>query len=245
MLVFNVTEMAAKHLCRRYKKGVDNAFFNVPTSSIEEDVQSQSGHSREQIHFVVDVIKIGDDYNFIVVEYETHWCHILHQVKENDVGVFVNRFYTRWFNSIGFMAEHYGLFCGSEMQAGIDNFFSCHDEMYFYIRKDKSLNDIIKRIYNKYRNAYCLAECYPENEEVACGYDVSINKCSNNKDRGENSNAAEGMMILFLRDYFGWTAKKLSSARAIIRDEENHHDDSILINKDIFTVENFDNRSLH
>uniref|UniRef100_A0A1A9Z2B8 DNA topoisomerase n=1 Tax=Glossina pallidipes TaxID=7398 RepID=A0A1A9Z2B8_GLOPL len=57
MLVFNVTEMAAKHLCRRYKKGVDNAFFNVPTSSIEEDVQSQSGHSREQIHFVVDVIK--------------------------------------------------------------------------------------------------------------------------------------------------------------------------------------------
>lgn len=72
MLVFNVTEKAAKHLCRRYKKGVDNAFFNVPTSSIEEDVQLQRGHSREQIHFVIDVIKIGDDYNFIVVEYETH-----------------------------------------------------------------------------------------------------------------------------------------------------------------------------
>lgn len=246
MLIFNFSEMAAKHIYPSYKKGRNTGIFEIPLHlRIEEEVKEIEKSSRDQLQFFVYAFEIGSDYHFVVMEYHTRWCHVLHKMKKADLSDFVQRFYERWISSIAWMGDFYGLFSQSEMRGGIKDYFLCHDEIKFHIRTDASCNTHMSQIAHDYEYTYRIAGEYPKDEKIALSNDLGIN--SNIRKKKGNKNyfrpKAE-MMALYLSDYLHWTDKKIQTAKQIMIDEDTKTFNGEFA-KPTFSVDTLSHRTLH
>lgn len=218
MLIFNFTEAAAKHLCPEYRKDKALGFFEPLTTETVEQAFVGS-ESKEKMVFCLHVVKLGRYHNVIVMEYGTLWCHVIHKVKKGDWDDVFHRFHERWVNALTWMGHDCDLFDFAKMKKGLDNYFSCHKDLRFFVRSDKSCTAHITQIAHEYEMNYRRIGDYPYDEENATLYDFSLNnRFKKRKGASEPFLPKNEMLSLYLREYMGFGHGKWLAAMKKVRD---------------------------
>jgi len=213
MITINCSLAAAEHLYKGFKKGRDEGFF-VPTNgeSLEDTQREQEKNQQLCLQWVVHAIKLGRSVSLIAMEYQTRYCHVIHQVKKGDVQGFFGRLQERLMNGLQWQGVDYSLFGEAELDKGFDRYFSAHKDIQFMLRSDKSVMAHIAQVNALYSDVYYDNSCYPPNEESALEYDLRLNQDWRNR-KGEpyHLQAYEKMLRLWLKDYLQFPPEKLNS----------------------------------
>lgn len=212
MMVINCSAAAATHLYGKYKKNVDEGFFE-PASSVQQTIMERQSDikNKEIIQWVVHAVKIGRSTCLIAMEYESRWVHVIHQVRKGDVQGFVERLNTRLVNGMEWLGADYSLFTTAAMEKSIDRYFKQHKEIRFYQQTDRSVMAHISQVSYQFQYTYDQVGVFPEDEEMALHFDLRLNdewRCI----KGENDilKAQEKMLLIWLVHY-----NKLSFVKAM------------------------------
>ncbi len=76
MITINCSRLAAEHLYKGFKKGIDEGFFEPATALSLAEIQEQQG-KRLFFQWVVHAIKLGRSTCLIAMEYDTRYCHVI------------------------------------------------------------------------------------------------------------------------------------------------------------------------
>lgn len=218
MITINCSRLAAEHLYKGFKKGSDKGFFELATShSLAETQQEQMEEFCFQ--WVVHAIKLGRSTCLIAMEYETRYCHVIHQVKKGDMQGFFSRLQERLMNGLEWQGQDYSLFDSAEMEQGIKRYFSLHKDIRFYQRTDKSVMSHINQVAAEYSDVYHSTGCFPPDEETALDFDIRLNQTWRIR-KGEKYDLQvnEKMIQRWLTDYLHFAPLRVSDAMARIKD---------------------------
>lgn len=120
MITINCSRLAAEHLYKGFKKGIDEGFFEPATSQSPAETQEQQGQGL-CFQWGVHAVKFGCSTCLIAMEYGTRYCDVIHQVKKGDMQDFFSRLQERLMNGL----ERQGQDCSA-----------------FYCRQRRSLREI-------------------------------------------------------------------------------------------------------
>lgn len=220
MITINCSRLAAEHLYKGFKKGIDEGFFEPATSQSLAETQEQ----QEQglcFQWVVHAVKFGRSTCLIAMEYNTRYCHVIHQVRKGDMQDFFSRLQDRLMNGLEWQGQDYSLFDTAEMEQGIGRYFSQHKNIRFYQRTDASVMAHISQAAVEYGDVYHNTGCFPPDEETAVDFDIRLNQTWRTR-KGEKYGlrANEKMIQLWLTEYLRLTPQCVNDAMARIKHVE-------------------------
>lgn len=219
-MVINCSSAAALHLYGKYKKGLDEGFFE-PSSRVSDTVAGrQESHSDGSLfQWVVHAVKIGRATCLIAMELNTRWVHVIHRVHKGDVNGFVERLNARLVNGIEWLGSDFSLITPEEMTRAIDRYFELHRELRFYQQTDRSVMTHIAQVSAEYRYVYqCVGE-FPGDEETALEFDLRLNdSLRSRKGEPEYWKVSEKMLEYWLVTCAGRSEAETTRALNTIRD---------------------------
>lgn len=203
MMIINCSAAAASHLYGKYKKNSDEGFFE-PASTVNQTIMERQVDVKNTdiIQWVVHAVKIGRSTCLIAMEYQTRWVHVIHQVRKGDVQDFVERLNSRLINGMEWIGTDFSLFTDAAMEQSIDLFFKKHTDIRFYQQTERSVMTHISQVSARYQYTYNRAGEFPEDEEMALGFDLSLNddwRCR--KGEKYDLKVQDKMLLLWLTDY--------------------------------------------
>ncbi|WON75997.1 DUF6933 domain-containing protein [Serratia sp. UGAL515B_01] len=219
MITINCSLAAAEHLCKGFKKGSKEGFFEpVTPQSIAETQAERENANQPCFQWVVHAIKLGRSICLIAVEFETRYCHVIHQVKKGDMQGFFSRLQERLMNGLEWQGQDYSLFDSMQMEQGIERYFSQHEDIRFYQRTDRSVMGHVSQIAAEYSDVYHNTGCFPPDEETALEFDIRLNQTWRTR-KGEKCalQANEKMLQHWLTEYLRFAPQKITDAMAKIK----------------------------
>lgn len=217
MITINCSLSAAQHLYKGFKKGSCEGFFEpVTTQSLADTQAEQEKKKKACFQWVVHAIKLGRSTCLIAMEYETRYCHVIHQVKKGDMQDFVSRLQERLMNGLEWQGQDYSLFNSVEMEQGIERYFSLHKDVRFYQRTDRSVMSHISQVDGEYSEVYHHNTGYfPPDEKTALDFDFKLNQTWRNR-KGDKFElyANEKMIQQWLTQYLCFAPQKVIDAMA-------------------------------
>lgn len=218
MITINCSKAAAEHLFKNPKK--TKKFFSLlktdKTLLETREEHAQSGTACWQ--WVVHAVKMGRDMCLVAMEYETRYCHIIHQVKAGDIEDFVDRLHQRFMYGITNLVQKYELISASENQHAFEKFFSEHQQVCFYSRTDRSVIGHINQAYYLYSEICAENHSLPPDEISALELDLFLNNdIRTTKGSKDFSSAYESMLNFWLTHYNQFNAQQLKQAKEKIR----------------------------
>lgn len=211
MMVINCSTAAATHLYGKYKKNVDEGFFE-PASSVQQTIMERQSDvkNKEIIQWVVHAVKIGRSTCLIAMEYQTRWVHVIHQVPKGDVSNFIERLNSRLISGIEWLSEDFSLFSTKDMEKSIDRYFRQHKDVRFYQQTDASVMAHISQVSAEYNYVYSNVGSFPDDEETALDFDLKMNDTlRSSKNNKSYAKPLESMLERWIISYV-----KMSPSRA-------------------------------
>lgn len=219
MITVNCSLAAAEHLYNGFKKGSNEGFFEpATTQSLAETKAELEKANKPCFQWVVHAIKLGRSTCLIAVEFETRYCHVIHQVKKGNMQDFLSRLQERLMNGLEWQGQDYLLFDSVQMEQGIERYFSLHKNIRFYQRTDRSVMSHVSQIAAGYSNFYHNTGCFPPDEETALEFDLKLNQTWRTR-KGEkyDLHANEKMIQQWLTEYLLFASQKVTDAMAQVR----------------------------
>ncbi|OMQ27318.1 DUF6933 domain-containing protein [Serratia oryzae] len=219
MITINCSLAAAAHLCKGFKKGSNEGFFEpATTQTLAETKAELEKVNKSCFQWVVHAIKLGRSTCLIAVEFETRYCHVIHQVKKGDMQDFFSRLQERLMNGLEWQGQDYSLFDSVQMEQGIERYFSLHKDIRFYQRTDRSVMSHVSQIAAEYSDVYHNTGYFPPDEETALEFDLKLNQTWRNR-KGEkyDLHANEKMIQHWVTEYLRFAPQKVTDAMAQVR----------------------------
>lgn len=219
MMVINCSTAAATHLYGKYKKNVDEGFFE-PASSLQQTIKERQSDvkNKEIIQWVVHAVKIGRSTCLIAMEYESRWVHVIHQVRKGDVHGFVERLNTRLVNGMEWLGADFSLFTTAAMEKSIDRYFKQHKEIRFYQQTDRSVMTHISQVSAEYHYVYSNVGSFPDDEETALDFDLKMNDTlRSSKNSKSYAKPLESMLERWIIDYVKLSPSKATQLMVRVR----------------------------
>ncbi|WP_419236357.1 DUF6933 domain-containing protein [Serratia fonticola] len=219
MIIVNCSLAAAEHLYKGFKKGSNEGFFEpATTQSLAETKAEREKANKPCFQWVVHAIKLGRSTCLIAVEFETRYCHVIHQVKKGNMQDFLSRLQERLMNGLEWQGQDYLLFDSVQMVQGIERYFSLHKNIRFYQRTDRSVISHISQIAAEYSDVYHNNGCFPPDEETALEFDLKLNQTWRTR-KGEkyDLHANEKMIQQWLTEYLCFASQNVTDAMAQMR----------------------------
>ncbi len=220
MIIMNCSAAAAQYLYGKYKKGLDEGFFE-PVSEVCDTVagRQESNADGSLLQWVVHAVKVGRATCLIAMELNTRWVHVIHRVRKGDVNGFVERLNERLVNGIEWVGTDLSLITPEEMTRSIDRYFECHRELRFYQQTDRSVMTHIAQVSAEYRYVYQSVGSFPDDEETALEFDLRLNDTlRSRKGDSEYWKASEKMLEYWLVTFAGRSNAAMTEALNAIRD---------------------------
>lgn len=175
MITINCSLAAAEFLYKGFKKGTQEGFFADAGSLPFPEVPDNHHHS-QNFHWVVHAIKLGRSTCLIVMDSDTRYCHVIHQVRKGDVQGVLRRLLERFINGIMWQCRYYSLCDALEMKTGIERYLALSGDIRFYQRSDKSVMTHINQVAAICRDVWHDLGCFPPDEETALHFDLDLNQ---------------------------------------------------------------------
>lgn len=217
MMIINCSAAAAVHLYGKYKKGVDEGFFET-SCTVDESVMQRQDRLRSQgvMQWVVHAVKMGRSTCLIAMEVDTRWVHVIHQVRKGDIEGFIERLNTRLINGIEWLGADFSLFTAQQME--VERYFAKHREIRFYQQSDSSVMGHISQVSAEYPYVYHRVGAFPEDEQTALEFDLQLNnnwRCR--KGEKYDLKAGEKMLSLWLQSYMGQNAREIQENMSVVQ----------------------------
>lgn len=197
MMIINCSAAAATHLC-----GKNEGFFKPL-------VQVTEHPNQKAIQWVTHAVKIGRSTCIIAMEQNTRWVHVIHKVRKGDIHGFIERLNTRLIHGIEWSGDNYSLFTKDEMDRSIAYYVEQHRELRFCQQTDRSAMTHIAQVSAEYQMVYRSIGAFPEDEETALEFDLTLNDTLRSK-KGDTCYwiARERMLEHWFKTYMLFSDRK-------------------------------------